>query len=397
VIDSEPLDQDVTTFGLLRTAFTADPADKDAGGWWKRAYHSAPDVALNHPSRWRVAPPPDGALPPNCLDSGSGSTDCIDLQPSRPDNLWESNFHVMRGFFISNALSPGKGPQLTSTKAGDKLTLQARVYNYSFAPMPGGSTVHVRFYAQQIDKDNQHKPVGDSLLINNSDVVLSPIPQFSDNDGAPLNWILASTNFDTTGFDGQYLIFWVVVWVEDTNGKLVPEIEGHGLKSIPGVLRSLTDVQAEKYSNNVGFYNSAFYVFPAQSSTASTSSDGEPATIDIVNAQLSQKRVMQGQMVDASAELIAENNNTSGVTALFYDGDPHADGTVFGLEQIPYIAESGTYQVEAPYNASACGKHDLFVVVHEGTPDEVLWRIGRLKVDCKRGRKNGPITADDEE
>jgi hypothetical protein len=89
-------------------------------------------------------------------------------------------------------------------------------------------------------------------------------------------------------------------------------------------------------------------------------------------------------MVDASAKLMAENNSASGVTALFYDGDPHEGGVVFGLERIPYIAENGTYQVEAPYTASACGKHDLFVVVHEGTPDEVLSRIGKIKVDCAR-------------
>jgi hypothetical protein len=384
VIDNEPLGQDVTTFGLLRTAFTADPARNDAGGWWKQAYHSAPDVALNHPSRWHRTPPPDGAMPPNCLNSGSGSTDCINLQPSRPDNLWESNFHVMRGFFISNARSPGKGPQLTTTKAGDKLTLQARVYNYSFTPMPAGSTVHVRFYTQEIDKDNQHKPVGDGILINDADVMLPPIPPFSDDDGAPLNWVLASTNFDTTGYDSKYLIFWVVVWIEDGNGKLVPEVEGHGLRSIPGNLKSLADVQTEEYSNNVGFYNSVFYVFPAQSSARSAAVGDELATIEIVNAQLSEKRVIQGQVVDVSAELIAENNSASGISALFYDGDPHSDGTVFGLEQIPYIAENGTYQVEAPYNASACGKHDLFVVVHEGTPNEVLWRIGKLKINCAR-------------
>ncbi|MFI5143698.1 MAG: hypothetical protein ACHQHM_06705, partial [Thermoanaerobaculales bacterium] len=40
------------------------------------------------------------------------------------------------GFFISNASSPGQGPQLESAKAGDVLTLQARVYNYSFTKMP---------------------------------------------------------------------------------------------------------------------------------------------------------------------------------------------------------------------------------------------------------------------
>jgi hypothetical protein len=387
VVDNEPLNADVTSFGLLRTAFTVDPTDAQSGGWWKQAYRNAPDVALNHPSRWHlrqvgVVDP----LPPNCLNIGFMGTnmDCFDLEPSLPNDLWVSNFHIMRGFFISSALSPEKGPQLTTATAGDKLALQARVYNYSFASMPNGSKVHVRFYAQQIDKDDKHKPVGDSILINNADVVLDPIPPFSDDDGAPLNWVLASTNFDTTGFDAKYLTFWVVVWIEDANGKLVPDIEGHGLRSIPGALKSLADVQTETYSNNVGFYNSVFFVFPAGSLAATTGGDGEPATIEIGNTQLSAKRVLQGQTVDVSAELVAENNSASGVTAFFYDGDPHDGGVVFGLERTPYIAQNGTYQVEAPFNADVCGKHDLFVVVHQGTPDEVLGRVGKLKVDCAR-------------
>ena len=31
---------------------------------------------------------------------------------------------------------------------GESLQLQARVYNYSLADMPSGTTVHVRFYGQ---------------------------------------------------------------------------------------------------------------------------------------------------------------------------------------------------------------------------------------------------------
>ncbi len=380
VVDNEPLQADVKTFGLLRTAFTADPARNDAGGWWKGVYRDKPDVALNHPSRWsKQSGVAAGPLPSNCLESPDG-VDCLVLEPSRPDNLWESNFHVMRGFFISNALSGGKGPQLTTATAGDKLTLEARVYNYSFASMPVNSQVHVRFYAQQIDTLHEHRPVGDSILI--SEVKLAPIPPFSDDDDAPLNWVLARTDFDTKGYDNNYLIFWVVVWIEDANGNLVPEIEGHGLTKILGDLKSLAGVEAETYSNNVGFYNSVFYVFPEQTVAEATNRDGQPATIDIAKTQVSEKRVLQGQTVDISAQVLAGNNSASGVTALFYDGDPHAGGTVFGLERIPYIAQDGTYQVEAPYRAAACGKHELFIAVHEGTPDEVLSRIGKIKVDC---------------
>ena len=288
----------------------------------------------------------------------------------------------MRGFFISNAQSAGKGPQLTTVNGGDKLRLETRVYNYSFASMPANSQVHVRFYVQQIDKDHGHNLVGDSLLINNRDVILPPIPPFSDDDDAPLNWVLASTDFDTTGYDNKYVIFWVVVWIEDGSGNLVPEVARHGLRSAPATIKSLADVQAQEYSNNVGFYNSVFYVFPEQAVAGVTSRDGEPATIEIDRTRLCEKRVWQGQTVDISAEVTAESNSASGVEALFYDGDPLAGGVVFGLERIPYIPEHGTYQVEAPYTAGSCGEHELFVVVHEGTPNEVLSRVGKIKVHC---------------
>ncbi len=383
VVDNNPLQADVTTFGLLRTAFTADPARSDAGGWWKGVYHDKPDVALNHPSRWSKHPAAAAdPLPANCLDSKDG-VDCINLEPRRPEDLWESNFHVMRGFFISNALSGGKGPQLTTATAGDKLRLDARVYNYSFAPIPSHSQVHVRFYTQQVDINNKHLPIGDSILIN--EVTLSEIPPFGDGEGDPLNWVLASTDFDTSGYERKYLIFWVVVWIEDGNHNLVPETEGHGLKTIPVTLKSLADVQEEEYDNNVGFYNCVFYVDQSEANFAqAASANGEPSTIDIARERVSEKRALQGQTLDISAEVIAENSSASGVTALFYDGDPHAGGTVFGLERIPFIAENGSYQVEAPFRAGACGKHELFVVMHEGTPDEVVSLPQRIRVDCAR-------------
>lgn len=381
VVDKQSAPGDVSTFGMLRTAFTANPADTGAGSWWSKAYGNRPDVALNHPSRWsKIEATSADVASSNCLPSDKG-LDCFELSASRPDNLWESNFHVMRGFFISNALSAGKGPQLTTGTAGDKLSLEARIYNYSLTAMPDTSTVHVRFYAQQIDTKNQHRPVGDSVLIN--EVKLPQIPPFSDEDKAELNWVLAKTEFDTTGFDAKYLIFWVVVWIEDANGNLVSETEGHGLTKLPGNLTSLAGVEAEAYTNNVGFYNSAFYVFPQAPFTQALDINGEPAIIQIAHGQEFEKRVMQGGLVDITARLTAENNSASGVTALFYDGNPHAGGTVFGLERIPFIPEDGTYQIEAPYQARTCGKHELFVVVHENTPDEVLSRVGRLRVDCR--------------
>lgn len=148
-VDNVPLAGDIQTSGLLQTAFVVDPLSSSAGGWWKQAYTAA-DVALNHPTRWVVTTPGlSTPIPANCLATGTGAWDCVSLAPSSPDNPWLSEFHNMRGFFISNARSPGQGPQLETAKAGDKLTLQARVHNYSLKAMDAGSQVHVRFYGQE--------------------------------------------------------------------------------------------------------------------------------------------------------------------------------------------------------------------------------------------------------
>ena len=385
--DNTPSSADVQTSGMLRTAFVADPLATLSGGWWKQTYSGAPDVALNHPVRWDIVSTSlETPIPSNCRQSGSSSStmDCADLQPRYPNNPFVSPFHIMRGFFITGASdSEKKGPQLSTAKAGDQLTLQTRVYNYSLAPMPAGSQVHVRFYAQPWNQ-NTHKAIGDSVLVNNADVVLNPIPPFSDGPGALLNWTLASTTFDTTPYANQYLTFWVVVWMEDSSGNLVPELSGHGLKAVPGTLKSIADIETEteKYSNNVGFYNSEFYVFPSEPALNAGSLEGEPAAINVGKIQLTATRALAGQVIDVSALLSATGNSASGLTAVFYDGDPQNGGTAFGLERSPYIAQDGTYQVLASYRAHTCGTHQLFIVVGQGTPGEIVRRAPPVRIDC---------------
>lgn len=154
VTDNVPLSGDIQTFGLLQTAFVADPLSPSAGGWWSQTYTTAPDVALNHPARWVLT---GKGASPNCLTVGSPSgpiNTCATLAPSYPTNPWLSEYHWMRRFFISNALSGAQGPQLETATVGDKLLLQARVYNYSFQSMPAGSSVHARFYVQPWNSEN---------------------------------------------------------------------------------------------------------------------------------------------------------------------------------------------------------------------------------------------------
>ncbi len=137
----------------------------------------------------------------------------------------------------------------------------------------------------------------------------------------------------------------MVVWIEDSNGQLVPEIEGHGISSIPGTLTSLEQVNEEAYSNNVGFSDSILHVLSKPLFGA------EPATttaVDIGKIDISDSTAVRGgRPVIVSATLQAGSVDVSGITVKFYDGDPQTDGTIFNTEQVPYIAANGTFRVSS--------------------------------------------------
>ena len=269
VTNTDPLTANINTYGLLRTAFVADPTDTAAGNWWSQAYAGAPDIAVNHPNRWTVSTPGlSNPIPNNCRPTGTGASqmNCVDLSPSAPANPWLSEVHFMRGFFISSAHYPGQGPQLTTATAGNELTLQTRVYNYSLTPMDDGTTAHVRFYGLPWNH-RTNRPAGNSFQIG-KELSLAPIPAFDATPGAPFNWITAtSDNFDTTPYSNQYLTFFVVVWMQNANGTLAQEATAHGLNALPGTINSFVDAAnleealsdgPRSYSNNIGFYNSVF-------------------------------------------------------------------------------------------------------------------------------------------
>jgi FG-GAP-like repeat/PEP-CTERM motif len=381
----------IDTFGTIRTVFTVDPTATSAGNWWQTMYSQRPDVAVNHPYRWvasraQVATP----TPRNCRTDG-GLMSCYSLSSKTPTDPATSEFHWMRGFFITDATNPGQGPQVEIANAGDQLYLQTRVYNYSLAAMDPATKVHVRFYVQPWDTGSD-LPKGRSSLIGES--ILSPIPPFNSAMGAPLNWVLANTTFDTTPYQDQFLTFWVVVWMQDGNGRLIPDLEGHGLTNIPGQqAASLSDIQEEAYSNNVGFYNSKLYVQgPSAASTALLgTSTGTPATVlqptrtavGIGKISVSgTAAVAPGPAVKVSASLIGGPVNADTTTVFFYDGDPAAGGKEFSAERVPFIAAQGSFQVGAPYRAQTCGIHNLFVVVNQGTSSEVVRRADPIRIPC---------------
>jgi hypothetical protein len=385
-VDSHPLKADVETFGVVRALFTANPQSDTSGGWWAQAYNQ-PDVALNHPSRWYISNPGlTNPIPPNCLASGTGSSDmdCAELSQRIPANPWLSPYYQMRGFFISNASSPGQGPQLESAKAGDVLTLQARVYNYSFTKMPTDAKVHVRFYFAPW---SQTAATGDSVLIE--ETVLDPIPPFDHTQTVP-NWVLASATFDTSKYaqtkNGKVSVaFWVVVWMESSK-QLVAEMPGHGLTAIPGTLKSVADVAEECqpdgncYSNNVGFYKQAFFI--AGPTLLTTPGPAQPTSLDVSKVDLSANPITLKDNVTITASLLATGGPASSVSANVYDGDPNQGGQLVAVERLPYIDQNSEHLVQVPFRTNKCGVHQIFVVVNRGKPTEVDRRAAPLRVTC---------------
>ena len=63
-----------------------------------------------------------------------------------------------------------------------------------------------------------------------------------------------------------------------------------------------------------------------------------------------------------------------------YDGDPNAGGKEFNAERVHYVPADGTFMVGAPYRAQICGKHDLFIVMNQGTASHVVRRASPIRV-----------------
>jgi hypothetical protein len=404
----QPPQANISTIGPLRTAFTADPLNK--GAFWKQAYSSAPDVALNHPSRWvlttgQLSTP----IPANCADTGNGNNpmDCADIAPlyddtHQPLNPWNSNFLSMHGFFITPADNPGAGPQLQVATAGDQLDLAVRVYNYSLATMPDGSTVHVRFYAMPWDNNND-APADDSILIG--ETVADPIPAFSDT-ATDLNWRLvhAPVPFDTTSYAGKFFVFWVVVWMEDSNGHLVTEIPGHGLTSIPSTLKKPSDVPLEmataingqstvSYSNNVGLYHYAFPVLPPETGLGAPPPDN-PEDITLKSVSAAKQRLQPGGLDEITAVLRAGSEGTRRLKVYFYDGDPDKGGKLIGIEPAWFQPRSIT-KVRLPYHPASDGVYRIWAVINKGKPYQTERHtaaivVGKAKADLNNSGGDDP-------
>ncbi|WP_434150521.1 hypothetical protein ACR2R6_03145 [Methylocaldum gracile subsp. desertum] len=389
-IDTLTTNTTVQAQGFLAVGFASDPLSTgtvQSGNWWKQAYAHTdangnpilPDVALNHPQRW-LQKTPTGTNPQqvwfNCpvgFTSSQTSPACTAIsQTPTPANVADAPFYQMKGLFVTPGTTPG-GPQITQTPQGQTVTLQARVYNYSLSDMPAGTVVHVLFYAQPWDgatgqfQSQAGNPDAFAPAVLIGEDQLAAIPAFCGGsqgdvdpcagDSPPQNWVYAKATWDTStvAADTDWK-FWVVAWMEQ-GGQLVPEIQDHGLRSIPAsLLNSLADVPIETYSNNLGFYNQVFHV--ASASPAPATGSGA-LTIDRVAAPSGP--VLLHQPVTIRASHRSGGPRFDSVLTLFYDGDPEAGGMLFDQELIPRVRASDTFVAPVPYRPGTCGTHQIFV------------------------------------
>jgi hypothetical protein len=255
------------------------------------------------------------------------------------------------------------GPQRSQATEGDDVFLTARVYNYSLKDMAANSTIKVRFYRQEM---NGTTPTGDSVLID--EVEVAPLPGFnSDTQPETANWTTASASFDTTGLGDKSFLFWVVVWVEDSTGAMVPELSGHGLSAKPGALTAIGDAPLAEvtldgatrtFSNNVGYLHALFYVAPS----VSAPEDLPPAEeLSVSNVQVSTAAPAIHERILVSATIEAVGGSADGVTVHLYSGDPDTGGRRFDVELLPHIGGGATAPVSVPYRPAVCGEQEIVV------------------------------------
>jgi hypothetical protein len=383
----------VQASGILRAAFTADPTNSSAGPWWRSTY-TQPDVALNHPARWTLSTQtsaPNQPPPSNCRRVTPGGTgmDCFSFNQANPADLPASEFYWIKGFFITALEANGEGPQVTLATVGDALLLQARVYNYSLADMPTGTQVRVQFYGQEWD-NIANDFTNNSFFIGEDK--LAPISGFNSitNNGENPNWAFASTTFDTTNYSGQYLVFWVVVWMEmKSSGSKVDEISDHGLTGIPGDdLTSMAAVPIEKHSNNVGYYRQPIYILPktnTQTAIVPAATADTDGGVRVESVQISPTKVAPDSKVKVRATLRAGAQVEDSLSVFFYDGDPEAGGKAFDVERIPYVRAQDIYTDQVLFQPRTCGTHTIFVVPQPGTATAAEMATVEVSIDPVTG------------
>ncbi|HEY2472831.1 MAG TPA: hypothetical protein VGI45_33910, partial [Terracidiphilus sp.] len=385
---------DIAGTGPMFVGFLADPissvnpnnTDLQCSGadiWWQHVY-TMPDVALNHPGRW----------------NWNKAQRLATFVKADSTSIVEDNyFYLMKGFFISNKGNT-TGPSLAEASPSDALTLAARVYNYSLKSTNDptladpAKDIRVRFYGQLYCTSSSSSETscksgnttcntpglcGNSFQIGSDDIIPS-IAGFKA-EGTEPNWTTATVDFTPANFDATkngnaYMVFWVVVWMEDANGKLVAEMPGHGLTSIPATnLMQITQVPFEPYSNNVGMYgvHQRFYVCPTSGCVPqSTGLGGTQSSSALKSITLSTNpKLMLEQRAKLSATLQAASGPVGPVNIAYYDGNPAAHGTLLDVQRIQHMDAGATYAHRTFFTPETCGTHTLYASAWAANSPEI--------------------------
>jgi hypothetical protein len=351
---------DVSSGGPLYMAYVVELSPDGISpedAYWRQAYN-LPDVGLNHPHRWGY-------------DSSTGTPIFHGLSTNYHSDLGNELFYKMKGFFISRVGDPLESSNLTTANAGDKLELTARVYNFSPIATDARSLVvpadHIwaTFWGQEWDGTAKHL-TGQAFLIG-----AARIPRIDGFGPGAQNWVNATipTPFDTSGYAGKYLVFWVTVFMETKDLKLVPEIPDHGVTVSPsGVIYSdLTQFPTEAYGNNIGLYGSVSPLYiakPVQPGLQGVESVNGPATV--AGFSLPPGGVLLDQKAPISANIVT-GSSAARAQVTFYDGDPAKGGKAFGYLSIPHIDANSNYWAPSYYDARSCGQHTIFAVANTGS------------------------------
>lgn len=370
--DGNPIPGPNATNGPMIVGFLADVQTQKRYGpcsgtgsfsWWQQVYNK-PDVALNHPSRWDWDKN-------HMIVSFNAPDQSGDVSPL------EQPFYQMKGFFITKQGDTGPRGNMPSAVAGDQLNLTVRVYNYSLANTP--DPVQVRIYGQLycssgsssepscVDPSQSQPCAGGTLCGPSFEIGQTQIPGIpgfkseSDGQGSYLpDWTTATVPFDTTKYSGDYMVFWVVVWMQDASGNLVQEMPGHGLTDIPGPdITSILDVPIESHSNNVGLYGDyhQFYIAPQGSLPGSSQSPGSLESADLITFP----QAALDQQVPVEITIHAGTGGPADhVNVAYYDGDPANGGSLLDFQQISHIAPGMLYTHRELFTPDSCGVHTIY-------------------------------------
>ena len=367
-------------------------------------------MALNHPERWKiqqkVTDPGDGT----CIFPGPNASafDCTALGDRLPQgDVWAGRFTHMRGFFVTKASSqgpqPSTGPQLTTATAGDKLSLQARVYNLSLAPVPSDANVIVRFMAMPWDTTAGTPVSGTpSFQIGQDQAVSTGALVPFNSDGTQPNWTLVSQTFDTGDCGGQScanqdLVFWVVVWMQ-TGGAapaLMGELPEHGLRSIParGGLSGRRGPRAV-VQQQPGRLQPGISHLPASQATQASAPAGGEIGAQIVQVGPAHRTLQIGQSTAVAAKVLTGGRELrAGLEVQFYDGDPLRNAPLIGLQRLPHLRARTAHDFRVRFRPQQCGQHTVYAVAGAGTRHEHTATLPTIEVkgqDCPSGGPPSP-------